>query len=948
MANIVNNLGQVLLGFRSPVVTPVTSTLLTSLFGVWNGDTTTTTLATGAYGAWNADGVLTSSQLSASMSNMWQGGSTFSATNYATITASMSNLWKAENNANDSIGSVNGTMTNGATFSTGKLGTYSFLFDGVNDYVALPTGSLEFTGDFTVSMWVNATNWSSTRTLINAADINSSGNHWNGWYIDVNTYGKVGFYQANNGTFNNSLYSNTYLPSGIWSLLTVTRTSTTSSMYINGSLVATVANTISIAYSSTNYPTIGVQRYLSGSFQEWFLGNMDEIGTWTRALTANEILGLYNGGTGQTYPYSSDSVVALDSFGTINGTLQRGTTFSTGIIGNALSFTASSFVDLPAGTLNMSGDFSVSLWVYPTVNNGNMTLISSSDTQCGWQIQYVSGNLWFWGYNNNATPNIQVQTGHSIALNTWTHVLVTFKDGNQVNTYINGSLTNTVSITGKHIAYDYYSTYYLPILGAQRYRNGFIVLADQQSFFTGKLDGIGLWNRVLTSTEALALYNNAAGNEYPFAAVTVPSANDSVGSINGSINGGVSYATGVVGNAFTFNGSTGYISLPSNSLNFSGDFSLSVWVKIPSAPSSTATIFSNSNYDVTSSYGYILNLNTNRTINFVVAGSVGTSTVTSNTVLSTNTWYLITVVRNSTSKTSSIYVNGTYDNQATNTNLTIWYDGTRGMLPTIGAYYQNNQGTIGVYQYLNGTVDSVTMWNKQLSVDEITQLYNIGSGTQYPFTSPTYLPSASDSYGTNNGTLMNGCTFTTGLIGKAFTFDGVNDYVQLPNNSFKPTNTDFSISAWVNFSGTTSNVQTIFSAMTAISTKGYGIILYYYNNALTFQISNASSDDLLNYTSNIFSSWHLVTVTRKAGSSSKIYLDGTLVASNSLTNNPTFPNSNTYPSIGGTDYSGTHSPQYFCASGTKLDAVTVWNKELTSTEVTTLYNSGAGKQYPNF
>ena len=115
------------IGWRS-YVSPLSS-LLTSIYGVWNAETTSTTLATSVYSAWNGEGIITPTQLSASMSNAWQGGaSSFSATNYAAITASMSNLWKAENNTTDSIGGLVGTSPSGSapTFTTGKLGTSAF------------------------------------------------------------------------------------------------------------------------------------------------------------------------------------------------------------------------------------------------------------------------------------------------------------------------------------------------------------------------------------------------------------------------------------------------------------------------------------------------------------------------------------------------------------------------------------------------------------------------------------------------------------------------------------------------------------------------------------------------------------------------------------------------------------------------------------------------------
>ena len=34
--------------------------------------------------------------------------------------------------------------------------------------------------------------------------------------------------------------------------------------------------------------------------------------------------------------------------------------------------------------------------------------------------------------------------------------------------------------------------------------------------------------------------------------------------------------------------------------------------------------------------------------------------------------------------------------------------------------------------YFNGKIDAVTIWTKILSQDEVTQLYNSGTGKQYP------------------------------------------------------------------------------------------------------------------------------------------------------------------------------------------------------------------------
>jgi hypothetical protein len=53
---------------------------------------------------------------------------------------------------------------------------------------------------------------------------------------------------------------------------------------------------------------------------------------------------------------------------------------------------------------------------------------------------------------------------------------------------------------------------------------------------------------------------------------------------------------------------------------------------------------------------------------------------------------------------------------------------------------------------------------------------------------------ASDSYGTHNGTLMNGVTFAPGKVGQAFSFDGVDDYINAGN--FITNYSQFTFSFW--------------------------------------------------------------------------------------------------------------------------------------------------------
>jgi hypothetical protein len=64
-----------------------------------------------------------------------------------------------------------------------------------------------------------------------------------------------------------------------------------------------------------------------------------------------------------------------------------------------------------------------------------------------------------------------------------------------------------------------------------------------------------------------------------------------------------------------------------------------------------------------------------------------------------------------------------------------------------------------------------------------------------------------DDLGNNNGTLIDG-TWSTGKLGNALSFDGINDYVEIPDNdslSFGDGSNDspFTITAWINMNDAT-------------------------------------------------------------------------------------------------------------------------------------------------
>ena len=207
---------------------------------------------------------------------------------------------------------------------------------------------------------------------------------------------------------------------------------------------------------------------------------------------------------------------------------------------------------------------------------------------------------------------------------------------------------------------------------------------------------------------------------------------------------------------------------------------------------------------------------------------------------------------------------------------------------------------------------------------------------------------ATDSLATYNGTAQGGLTYSAGKSGNAFTFNGTTSAITLPTNSMNSLTGDFSLSLWWYINGTVPSGVALFSAEYLNAGKLYGFHLlsgasqimnvYICNGVNTTQIGLAGK----NYTG-LGGQWHHVVVTRKASTGTKYYNNGVLISSDTSTQNPVFT-SGVIPSIGGNYLNG--SLNYPISNLDKIDEVNIWNKELSSTEVTELYNTGSGKFYP--
>jgi hypothetical protein len=191
-----------------------------------------------------------------------------------------------------------------------------------------------------------------------------------------------------------------------------------------------------------------------------------------------------------------------------------------------------------------------------------------------------------------------------------------------------------------------------------------------------------------------------------------------------------------------------------------------------------------------------------------------------------------------------------------------------------------------------------------------------------------------DALGTYNGTLTNGATYAVGKINNGFSFDGVNDYVSISptfGSSFSAPASAHSYSAWIYITGYMGN-----NVIIQNGNSGMGTMFMIYAGYLA--VSYRGGNVLIQTTTTLpYNTWNHVSVTYNGAGTFIFYLNG--VAINTFTGRTWIDGTGTC-----TTQIGSYNRTLSFFNG-KIDELSAWNRELTSTEVTELYNSGSGLQY---
>ncbi|MBC7929612.1 MAG: PD40 domain-containing protein, partial [Rubrivivax sp.] len=208
---------------------------------------------------------------------------------------------------------------------------------------------------------------------------------------------------------------------------------------------------------------------------------------------------------------------------------------------------------------------------------------------------------------------------------------------------------------------------------------------------------------------------------------------------------------------------------------------------------------------------------------------------------------------------------------------------------------------------------------------------------------------ANDNIGTNHGTLNNGATTATGFVGQAFSFDGTDDFVQVPHSATLNPTASLSLDAWIFATG---DQDAVIVAKWGDTGAFNGQSAYLFSRqpggALRFSISDdAHQGDAAfhNFDSPAgtvaLNTWtHVAAVYDQTTGTRTIYRNGTQVAQR--TDTP-INITNSIADLGiGAKVFDTNSPNAHFAG--KIDEVEIFTRALTATEVKDIYDAKrAGK-----
>ncbi len=594
-----------------------------------------------------------------------------------------------------------------------------------------------------------------------------------------------------------------------------------------------------------------------------------------------------------------------------------------------------------------SGVFTMSAWINPArygaSNQANGIIYQGTGVGDGGMALAVYANNS--GLLLRSGTTSYLSNSNVITLNRWQHVAVTVS-GSSYAFYVDGVIvgqgSGTVALSANSLKLGYWYN-----------------AAESFRFFQGSMDDVRVYNRALTGNEIARLYGGGSSRAKPattrglvghwsFEDCKLNKASDDSGRgntgtlTNFALTGATSnWVAGKLGAcALNFDGINDQI-LTSSTTDFTfgtGDFTIAFWMK--SLDSVGAEIIAQFGSGA-GNWGIVMYLS-----DLYLQSHFGTTNVYSRpaTAILDNKWHHVVVMRSGSS--NRMLFDGVQQGAtvADSTNFV--------------SVNQLSMGGRSAY-YFAGSLDDIRVYNRALTGNEISDLYN-SSATRYNASTAALQAGTSLASGLVGHWTFDGANLTStkakdstanlnhgtltganglprpimGQLGQALSFDGVDDYVISSN----VVNTSpVTVSAWVKLTSYPAAKGLVAGFVNGIGAATYDKDLYINTDGrLYFYVYDGAQKTTSAPASPIpLNTWvHVMGVAN--GSTAKTYVDGVEVGSvvaGATYTGYTVPNI----LIEGTSNLVSISGGYMAAT---IDDVRVYNRALSAAEITQLYNLG--------
>jgi len=437
------------------------------------------------------------------------------------------------------------------------------------------------------------------------------------------------------------------------------------------------------------------------------------VGYWPFNGNANDESGIGNNGT------VNGATLTSDRFGNSN---------------SAYSFDGNDDVVIPSSVSieTISNSFSISVWskidsfnnfgLFPIIDKNNLCPSTSGSTPL-----FINGSNSTNGYHyqsiNCGTQNMIGIEGESSILNQWVNTVVSY-DGISLKIYRDGVLKSSnpynisVSINSSNLTIGH-------------------ALFGVPHFAYGLIDDIGIWNRALRETEIAAMHNGVSYSDtcnavsgsltqglvgyWPFCG----NANDDSGNGNNGTVNGATLTTDRFGNAnsaYSFDGVDDYISTTYSGIIGNSSRTISAWVKVGNLNGFGSIV----NYGSTTSlngggdrYSCQIRNDGMKGVSIDIDGSRITYSEQFLDIWHHYIWVYDQNISNSISDVK-IYADGLLLSNISENYVPFPSAGIINTIIDENVKFGSLNNTLN----FNGIIDDIGIWNRALTPNEVTQLYN--------------------------------------------------------------------------------------------------------------------------------------------------------------------------------------------------------------------------------